>query len=328
MTSGHTGAQCAISIAMATYNGASHLQEQLDSFLGQSRLPDELVVCDDGSIDATLDILERLRVKAPFEVKIYRNEVNLGFTKNFEKALSKCSGDLLFLADQDDIWYADKLAVAESAFLADATKLLFVSDGNLVDEKLNWHGATALSQVLAGYGTSDALVVGALTAMRKEYLTYALPLPHGIVGHDVWLHNLARHLGTRLVFGQSLQSIRRHSSNTSNWVASSVKKINRFDVFKSQLKTAVAGGYEDRILINQSTSERLTLIFAQENVFSKDIIVSSMAYLALERRALEFRNRIPRVNFILGKAMTLLMLFRGDYRFFNGYKSFFRDMIR
>ena len=282
----------------------------------------------DGSTDATLDILERFRVKAPFDVKIYLNEVNLGFTKNFEKALLKCSGDLLFLSDQDDVWFENKLSVVEKAFLANASKLLFISDGNLVDEDLNWHGATALSQVLAGFGTSDALVVGALTAMRKEYLSCALPVPDGIVGHDVWLHNLARQLGTRLVLGQSLQSIRRHSSNTSNWVASSVKKINRFDVFKSQLKTAVSGGYEDRILINQSTSERLTLISAQGNDFSKDVIDSSLAYLTLERRALEFRNRIPRVNFIQRKAMTLLMLLRGDYRFFNGYKSFFRDMAR
>ena len=55
-----------ISIAMATYNGAKYLQEQLDSFLHQTRLPDELVVCDDGSTDATLEILKAFRQQAPF----------------------------------------------------------------------------------------------------------------------------------------------------------------------------------------------------------------------------------------------------------------------
>jgi glycosyltransferase involved in cell wall biosynthesis len=317
-----------ISIAMATYNGAKHLQEQLESFLDQLRLPNELVVCDDGSTDATLEILESFRHKAPFEVKIYRNTFNLGFTKNFEQALLKCSGDLLFLSDQDDVWFSNKLSVLEDVFIVNPTNLLVVSDGNLVDENLNWHGVTALSQVLAGFGTSDSLVVGALTAMRKEYLSFALPIPEGIVGHDVWLHNLGQKLGTRLVLDLSLQSIRRHSSNTSSWVASSIKKINRFDVFKSQFKTAVSGGYEDRILINQASYDRLTLISEQENNFSKDIINSNQAYLKLERQALELRNCIPRVNFIKRKVITILMLLRGNYRFFNGYKSFFRDLIR
>ena len=69
-----------ISIAMATYNGAKYLQEQLESFLSQTRQPDELIVCDDGSGDATLDILERFRQSAPFAVQIHRNETRLGFT--------------------------------------------------------------------------------------------------------------------------------------------------------------------------------------------------------------------------------------------------------
>jgi glycosyltransferase involved in cell wall biosynthesis len=328
MTDVNLEKQFSISIAMATYNGAKYLDKQLDSFLVQTRLPDELVVCDDGSTDATLEILERFLAKAPFDVKIYRNEVNFGFTKNFEQALSKCSGDLIFLSDQDDVWFNNKLTEIEKAFLADASKLLVVSDGNLVDEGLNWHGSTALNQVLTGFGSSDALVVGALTAMRKEYLGFALPIPDGMVGHDVWLHNLARKLDTRLLLGQPLQSIRRHSANTSDWIASSVKKINRFDVLKSQLKTEVSGGYEDRLLINQSMSERITQISEQVNDFSQEFIQSSLVHLTLERQALKFRNRIPNANFIQRKAMAILMLLRDDYRFFNGYKSFFRDIAR
>jgi len=243
-------------------------------------------------------------------------------------ALLKCSGDILFLSDQDDVWFDNKLSLVEKAFLSDATKMLVVSDGNLVEENLNWRGVTALSQVLNGYGTSDSLVVGALTAVRKEYLSSALPIPDGFVGHDVWLHNLARQLGTRLLLTQSLQSIRRHSSNTSNWVASSVKKINRFDVFKSQLKTVVSSGYEDRIIANQAILERLTLILLQEKDFSKEVIEKSIVYLKRERQALEFRNRIPTANFMERKAMAFLMLLMGQYRFFNGYKSFLRDLAR
>lgn len=317
-----------ISIAMATYNGARHLQSQLESFLTQTRQPDELVVCDDGSTDDTIDILHDFQTRAPFNVKIYCNDTNLGFTKNFEQALMKCSGNLIFLSDQDDVWFNSKLSVIEEAFLADKTKLLIVCDGNLVDENLKWYGVTALSQVQAGFGSADALVVGALTAMRKDFLNYALPIPEGIIGHDVWIHNLGLQLDARLVLSQPLQSIRRHSSNTSSWVASSVKKINKFDVFKSQYKTVASDGYEDRLIINKSMTSRLTYIFNNNYYFPKKIIEKNISFLKSERRAIRLRNRIPKANFFKRKLLALFMIIRGYYHYFNGYKSFLRDFFR
>ena len=97
-----------ISIAMTTYNGEKYLQEQLDSFLGQNRLPDELVVCDDGSQDRTMAILESFSSRAPFPVRIYRNSAKLGYSKNFEKAGSLCTGDIIAFSDEDDVWDAQK----------------------------------------------------------------------------------------------------------------------------------------------------------------------------------------------------------------------------
>jgi glycosyltransferase involved in cell wall biosynthesis len=317
-----------ISIAMATYNGAKYLQEQLESFLSQTRQPDELIVCDDGSSDATLDILERFRQSAPFAVQIHGNETRLGFTKNFEKTLIKCSGDLVFLSDQDDVWFPSKVEVVEKAFLSHPEKLLVVHDGKLVDEKLDWHGATKLGQVMSGFGTGDALVMGALTAIRGDFLSCALPVPDGIVGHDMWLHNIARHLDARLVLDQPLQLIRRHSSNTSNWIASSTRKIGRFNVLLSQVKTPPANGYEDRLRINESSLERLRQISAEDRMFSQNAINSSVEYLVSERCALKYRNSIRHVDFIKRKAMSLQLLLSGGYRFFNGYKSFLRDFTK
>jgi cellulose synthase/poly-beta-1,6-N-acetylglucosamine synthase-like glycosyltransferase len=317
-----------ISIAMATYNGAIHLQEQLDSFLAQTRQPDELVVCDDGSTDATLDILGRFCQKASFSVKIIRNDTNLGFTKNFEKALSNCSGDLILLSDQDDVWFANKVDVLEKAFLAEPKKLLAVHDGKLVDEKLVWHGATKLGQVIAGFGSDNSLVMGALTALRREFLLYALPIPNGIVGHDVWLHNIAQLLNTRFVINQPLQCIRRHASNTSNWIASSIEKINRLDVWRSQFQTSVATGYEDRIFINESGQACLKNLLNQKVMFSPEVIEKSLCFLAQERKALDNRNSLLKANPLKRKILSVQMLFRGDYRFFNGIRSFLRDIAR
>lgn len=88
-----------ISIAMATYNGAEYLEAQLESLVQQTRLPDELVVFDDQSSDATMGILERFKLAAPFRVHLSRNAERLGYAANFARALSACKGDLVFLCD-------------------------------------------------------------------------------------------------------------------------------------------------------------------------------------------------------------------------------------
>ena len=95
------------SVALCTYDGARYLTDQLDSFISQVRRPDELIICDDASTDESLDIIMSFAMHAPFPVRIYRNEHNLGFIKNFEKAIQLCDGDIIALADQDDVWYPD-----------------------------------------------------------------------------------------------------------------------------------------------------------------------------------------------------------------------------
>jgi glycosyltransferase involved in cell wall biosynthesis len=105
-----------ISVALAAYNGARYLQEQLDSLAAQRRLPDELVVVDDASSDGTVGILERFRATAPFEVKVHRNTANLGYSANFEVAISRCTGDIIFMSDQDDVWFPEKIEAVAGCF--------------------------------------------------------------------------------------------------------------------------------------------------------------------------------------------------------------------
>src|SRR6266436_7212118 len=104
-----------ISVAMCTYNGARFLPRQLESIATQTRLPDELVVCDDGSSDESVAIVRWFANSAPFTVRLEINERNLGSTKNFGKAIGLCEGDIIALADQDDVWKPLKLAVLETA---------------------------------------------------------------------------------------------------------------------------------------------------------------------------------------------------------------------
>lgn len=122
-----------ISVAMCTYNGERFLPEQLASIAAQTRLPDELVVCDDGSQDRTLAMLEEFRASVPFTVRIVRNETNLGRTRNFEKSINLCQGEFIALTDFDDVWYPGKLQVLADALQAEPQAGYAFCNADLMD---------------------------------------------------------------------------------------------------------------------------------------------------------------------------------------------------
>jgi len=102
-----------ISIAIATYNGERFLREQLESLYSQSRLPDEVIVCDDCSSDHTIDILEEYKMQ--YGLQYFRNDSPLGVNCNFFHAISRCTGDYIFICDQDDVWMPHKIETLMNA---------------------------------------------------------------------------------------------------------------------------------------------------------------------------------------------------------------------
>ncbi len=195
-----TATPARVSVALCTYNGARFLDPQLDSFATQTRLPDELVVCDDGSTDDTVTILERFKNRAPFPVRIFRNETRLGSTKNFEKAIGLCTGDLIATSDQDDVWLPEKLALSQAALADDDGCGLVFSDADVVDDDLRssghrmWDavhfGRLARRRVRKGRGFEVLLrqwvVTGATMMFRVDYRPCILPIPDNWV-HDGWI---------------------------------------------------------------------------------------------------------------------------------------------
>lgn len=195
-----------ISVALCTYNGAEFLERQLESFLEQKRLPDELIVNDDCSTDETIEIIERYRRKSPFLVDLEINEENCGSNRNFEKAISRCTGDLIFLSDQDDIWLTDKIYEIEKAFAKDSKVGLVFSNAALIDEKgesLNFNlwdfTLTPTERKLIRQGMEFEVifrrnvVTGATAAFRSSLIEHILPFEKSIpdLYHDGWITLIA-----------------------------------------------------------------------------------------------------------------------------------------
>ena len=123
------------SVALCTFNGEKFLKEQLDSILNQTVTIDEIIVCDDGSTDATISILNSYKEKFPEIFNIYINEENLRSVKNFEKAMLLCKNEIIFLSDQDDIWEKNKVEKCLDFFKKEEEIDVFCSNAFIINEK-------------------------------------------------------------------------------------------------------------------------------------------------------------------------------------------------
>lgn len=187
-----------ISVALCTYNGAQHIEEQLRSIIGQSCPPDEIVVCDDGSRDATMEIARRILTAWHGESRLEENEQNLGFSRNFQKAMSLCRGEIIFLSDQDDIWHKDKIAIMTEAMSVHPEAMLAVHDAILVDmerqvlEPSFWRyfvpsfRKEELDEGFYGRLFCGNVVQGCACTLRRELFEQAQPFPESAC-HDEWL---------------------------------------------------------------------------------------------------------------------------------------------
>lgn len=216
-----------ISVAMTTFNGAKFLREQLDSIIAQSRRPDELIVCDDRSTDETPEILREYASKSPFPMTVIVNDERLGSTKNFEKAISLCSGDLIALCDQDDLWRPQKLAIIEAAFAADSGLGAVLTNADLIDKdgaKLpgDLWAKCRFNEVrqglLEGPGRFDLLfglpfATGATMAFRSHFRSLLLPFPSGSATfiHDRWTAILIAAVGRIGIIRDKLIAYRLHA---------------------------------------------------------------------------------------------------------------------
>jgi glycosyltransferase involved in cell wall biosynthesis len=203
-----------VSIAMCTYNGEKYLREQLDSLINQDYKNYELIIVDDCSTDSTFSILKEYAEKYSY-IELHLNTTNLGFKRNFEKALSLVKGEFIALCDQDDIWFPNKVSTClkhiSNHSLAYCAVELIDKKGQKLDEEFPsvnlLEGKCHLSLLFGNCVTGHASMI------RKSLLRHALPIPPGINLHDHWVAFVAASLQGIKKIPKPLSLYRKHDKN-------------------------------------------------------------------------------------------------------------------
>ncbi|HWB12534.1 MAG TPA: glycosyltransferase family 2 protein [Pirellulales bacterium] len=213
-----------LSVAMCTYNGGRTLREQLQSIADQTRLPDEMVVCDDASNDDTVQQLRDFIPNARFPVRLTVNAANVGSTANFANAIRLSDGDVIALSDQDDVWLPRKLELIEQKLLQNPEAGFVFSDAEMVDEQRVplryglWEAIAftrgAQRQVTRGrafdYLLRRYMATGATLAFRSCYRDTILPIPDCWV-HDAWIALVISAFASPVLIHDPLIEYRQHA---------------------------------------------------------------------------------------------------------------------
>lgn len=205
-----------ISVCMASYNGSNYIVEQINSILSQLGPNDELIVTDDKSSDDTIELVKSI---GDNRIRLFQNPKNLGYTRNFERALSLAEGKYIFLADQDDVWLPGKVDAVLKA-LQDYD--MVVTDATVVDANLNVIEQSHFQShdVKQGFWINfiRTRYIGACMAFRKKVLELALPFPleYKKAQHDYWITLIAeKNFKVGLIRNPYLL-YRRHGANASS----------------------------------------------------------------------------------------------------------------
>lgn len=222
-----------VSVALCTHNGARFLEAQIRSIRAQTYPPAEVVLSDDASSDGSVDLVYRTledhshrTAPSPMALRVLRNAQPLGARANFEQAVRHCTGDLIVLCDQDDVWHPGRLRRLVDFMEARPDLDLVHSDARLVDSDGRPLGKTLfqafgllsreLEQIHAGAALDVLLrrscVTGATTMFRRRLLEAALPFPPEW-WHDEWLALIAAAVGRTDVVEEALIDYRQHAAN-------------------------------------------------------------------------------------------------------------------
>jgi glycosyltransferase involved in cell wall biosynthesis len=206
-----------ISIALCTYNGEKYLCEQLGTLVGQTYPNLEIIIVDDASTDQTWSILNEFADCYP-SIRLFRNSSNMGYQKNFERALKLCEGDYILISDQDDIWEKDKVTKLREAI---AENLMIYHDSVFIDE----HGKNIGFKMSDKFNMVDGndptpflflnCVSGHSIMFRRDLLQHVFPFPDNGM-YDHYIAFIATVKGSIKYLPETLVKHRRHQANSTD----------------------------------------------------------------------------------------------------------------
>lgn len=323
-----------ISVAMCTYCGAHFLRAQLESISQQTLTPLEIVIVDDASNDETVEIIRSFSSSVQIPIRVIENEKNLGVIKNFEKAIGLCRGDIIFFADQDDIWAPEKIAAHMEIYISHPQCGYVFSDATLTDENLEymgrnlWDAIRFIHKRQEAYRVDEQLpvmlqggnfVYGTTMSFRATYRELLLPLATEISActHDVWISHLLSAIGAYgVALPRTLVKYRQHSANQ----AGAGRNISFHDRnqsirrARSQESKALVGVYKnmaDRIRSCPNEQATMALQYLEEKIMHLSV-----------RGNLSGEKGLSCYKAIFTEALS------GRYRKYSGsWQSFIRDLV-
>lgn len=204
-----------ISVCMSVYNGERYLSEQLDSILQQLGEDDEIIISDDGSTDASLAIISAYQDS---RIKCYHNPKK-GVISSFENAINKATQPIIFLCDQDDIWYPNKVEITLDYFGENPDKDIILSDLTIIDnqQRVLFDSFHEQRDSKEGFwkNVKRNSYIGCAMAFRSSIKTEILPFPKKIPMHDMWIGLIGEYHQTSLRIPEKLVYYRRHDNNVS-----------------------------------------------------------------------------------------------------------------
>ena len=230
-----------ISVCMAAYQGEKYIAAQLQSILVQLSPDDEVIVVDDHSSDGTRD---QVRLLGDSRIHLIERSANQGVAKSFEEALSRATGSVIFLSDQDDLWDAEKVATVMRAFESNPRVTLVATDATLIDEDgkplgnsyYAWRG-TFRSGFFSNLVRNKFL--GCTMAFRAALLPKILPIPGGgDILHDIWIGAVnSATSGAAMYIDKPLVRYRRHLNSLTVGRLTGVRQLR----IRARLLKAIIG---------------------------------------------------------------------------------------
>ena len=317
-----------ISVALCTYNGSRFLKEQLETIASQTVLPDELVISDDRSSDDTLAIALDFSKRSPFPVRIFVNSEQLGPGQNFGRAISVCEGDMIALADQDDIWKPEKLARLRQVLEERPDCAYVFSDAVIAHADGRPSKASLWEEVGIGEDWKDLsetdqlrlllrhnLIPGSSMMFRASFKNVYLPIPSGWM-HDYWIALLGCVFSSATAISDKVYLYRRHEGQVCG-----VNRKSSIDTILDSIRTPEGNMWRKLDMFKKLQ----TRVSSVNSIFQCDI---SRTKLIREKELhLEVRANIRGSKGLQRLMRVYHEMLTGRYRqYSNSWKSIIRDL--